>query len=306
MYKPTAEETYANIWPNPWAMPIIYFLTSFPSFILGTSIIYVVLKYFSKNMHIDMKLGLILVILDTLSSLDFIFTSIASIPPIKLYVNYHGACIAQVAWASTTFVTSMNLIGVIALERCLLIVYNIKLKDIYYWIMVLFCYLVPLICFITTVSTDSIEFQVVGTICHYGSHSIAGIATYLLMMFVSSISSTLLIISYIKIVYFINAMATRQQMELGIDPEKAKKEANKTTFKLMLLLIINVSSNFPYCILQFFDLFIPGIYTPKVSFFIVRLCVLDIFWNSVIFLILHTEVWDKMKEVFWNRSSTSS
>jgi hypothetical protein len=193
----------------------------------------------------------------------------------------------------------MNLIGVIALERCLLIVYNIKLKDRYYWIMAFLCYFFPFVAFINVLVNDGVEYQNMGTICHYGSHSISGIVSFIIMMTTSSISFAVLIISYIKIIYFRRSFVQRQQLELGYDPDKVRKDVNKTTFKLLFVIFINVASNFPYCIAQTLGLFDQSLFTPKIAFFTAPFCAMDVWWNCVIFLVLHTEIWDKMKEVFW-------
>ncbi|KXN67628.1 hypothetical protein CONCODRAFT_10287 [Conidiobolus coronatus NRRL 28638] len=182
MKRPTNQEVYDQIWPNPWPLPIFYLISGLIGLVLGGAILHVVLKHFRKNMHIDMKLGLCLVVLDVLSSIDFIFSSIANLPVFQLYVHYPVACMVQVAWASTTFITSMNLIGIIALERCLLIVYNIRLKDKHYWYMVFVAYIIPLFNAILCIATDSVEFQNFGVVCHYSAHTLYGIIAFLIMM----------------------------------------------------------------------------------------------------------------------------
>ncbi|KXN69077.1 hypothetical protein CONCODRAFT_8562 [Conidiobolus coronatus NRRL 28638] len=285
MNKPTSEEVYQNIWPSPYALPIFYFIFNPPAFVLSVLVLYTVLKHFRKNWNIDIKLGGIV----NCSGFAILYRV-----DINLYCQF-----AAYEVVSTTFVTSMNLIGVIALERCLLIVYNIRLKDRYYWIMAFLCYFFPLVAFINVLVNDGVEYQNMGSICHYGSHSISGIVSIVIMLVTSSISFTVLIVSYVKIIYFRRSSVQRQQLELGYDPDKVRKEVNKTTFKLMFVIVINVASNFPYCIAQMLGLFDQSLFTPKVAFFTAPFCAMDVWWNCVIFLVLNTEIWDKMKEIFW-------
>jgi hypothetical protein len=269
---------------------------------LGVTIIYTVLKHFRKNMHIDIKLALFLTILDTLSGVDFIFTGILNLPPLNFYANYHGWCVSQVITGSCTFVSSMLVIGVIALERCLLIVYNIRLDDFYYWLMLFICCLVPIILALMTTLTDSVGLMTSGVFCHYDSQTFYGTLAYIIMLVFSSISVGTLVISYTKIVLFRLCHNRKQQLELGLDPIKVNRNTKSTAIKLMSILILNVGTNMPFCLAQLMSLFDPKYLSPKVAFFVVPWCGLNIVWNSLLFLGIQEKVYIKWKETLGFKS----
>ncbi|KXN74282.1 hypothetical protein CONCODRAFT_2658 [Conidiobolus coronatus NRRL 28638] len=286
-------ETYNNIWPSPWVLPLYFFVISIVALFLGFTISYTILRHFRKSMHIDIQLGLFLTFLDTLSGFDFIINGIANLPPLNLYSKYYNWCISAQITGSTTFVSSMLVIGVIALERCLLIVYNIKLKNWYYWLMIACCCSVPFLIAMLVIFTNSVALVPAGIFCHFDAGTYYGVVAYILMFSFSSLAITVLIFSYVKIIIFRYRYSQREQLELGLEPDKVKKETQKTAIKLLSVLIINIGSNFPYCIAQIVGLFDPKLYSPKVAFFVVPWIALNIIWNSIIFLVIQEQIYDK-------------
>ncbi|KXN69081.1 hypothetical protein CONCODRAFT_71770 [Conidiobolus coronatus NRRL 28638] len=294
--KPSDIEVYHEIWPNPWVMPIFMLLIGSIAFLLGFPILFVVHKYFRKELHIDLQMGLFMVALDTASSLGIAFGGLLNLPPLNLMVKYHSLCIIQVFCVSTTLVTSMLIMGVIALERCLLIVYNIKLEDKVYWIIISVCLSIAVANDLMVVCTDSIGLQPSGGMCHYSVNTRYGRAAYIIMLFTSAGSFCVLIVSYCKIVYNRHVTSRREQLALGLDPAKVKRETNRTTVKLLSILVINLVTNLPYVITQIVGLFDPTYYTPRVAFFTVPFLVLSLWWNSVIYLGLNEKIYIKLKE----------
>ncbi|KXN74281.1 hypothetical protein CONCODRAFT_2657 [Conidiobolus coronatus NRRL 28638] len=268
------QETFNNIWPSPWVVPFFYISVCVISLFLGITITYTIFKHFRKNMHIDIQLGLFLTFLDTLSGLDFLVGGIVNLPPLNLYSKHYSWCISAQITGSTTFVSSMLVIGVIALERSC-------------------CCTVPIIIAILVVFTDSIALLPSGMFCHYDATTYYGVVAYIIMLVFSSIAIAALIFSYIKIIIFRYRDSQREQLELGLEPGKVKRETKKTALKLLSVLVINIGSNVPYCVAQIVGLFDPSLFTAKVAFFVIPWCGLNILWNSVIFLIIQDQVCDK-------------
>jgi hypothetical protein len=297
-----AENIAKGQWPNMWVMPIYFLVMGLVSFALGCCIIFTVLKYFRKKMHIDLKMGLFMVILDTLSAVDGILCGIFQLPPLQYYVKYHSLCMAQSMTSGITFLGSMIILGVVALERCLLVVYKIKLSDKYYWLMI-FCSIgVTLFNVVISSTTNSIELQPSGAYCLYSHYTPYGKATYAIMIIFVGLSFTSLIICYIQIVFNRNITSKREQLALGLDPAKVKRDVNRTTFKLLLILGINVTTNIPYVIYNLLGLVNPEYLNPIAAFFIIPPLISDIWWNSILYLILNIKIYYKLKEVLFGKS----
>ncbi|KXN69075.1 hypothetical protein CONCODRAFT_8559 [Conidiobolus coronatus NRRL 28638] len=302
MNRLTIAETYDRVWPSPWVLPIFFTLVSLVAMAMGITIIVAVYKYFRKDMHIDIKLALILTITDVLSGIDFLVAAIFNYPPVNLYSKYTNLCIIAQVTGSVTFVASAIMVGVIALERCLLIVYNIELNDTYYWIMIAACFLFPVINSLLVIFTDSINLFTGGVFCHYDAQTFTGKVAYILMMIYMGTAVCVLCFSYTKIVLFRYNHSQREQLELGLDPEKVRKDTKRTAIKLMSILIINVATNIPYLVAQICGLIEYDLYSPKVAFFVIPWTGCVIIWNSFIFLGLHEEVFKKWKQVIGLKS----
>ncbi|KXN69076.1 hypothetical protein CONCODRAFT_8561 [Conidiobolus coronatus NRRL 28638] len=283
MTRLTIAETYDRIWPNPWILPLFYILASSLAVVMGITIIYTVIKHFRKDMHIDIQLALFLTVMDTVSGVDFLMAAICNLPPLNIYSSYYNICLVQVITGSTTFIASLVIIGVIALERCLIVVYNIKMKNTYYWLMISICVIIPLFNSILVISTDSIGLMSSGVFCHYDIQTYYGVVAYIIMLTLSAIAISTLVFSYTKIVLFRYHHSQTQQIELGMDPEKVRIETRRTTIKLMSILIINVGTNIPYVIAQIMGLFDNSYFNPKVAFFVIPWCGLNVFGIRVYF-----------------------
>jgi hypothetical protein len=299
----SVSEDYDNIWPSPWVLPIFSIVMSFICILLGYTILYTVYKHFRKNSHIDIKLAVCLTVMDMLTGFGWLIAGIANLPPLNLYSKYHNWCVSVEITGNTTMVASMNIIAVIALERCLLIVYNIKLKDWIYWLMVAACISMASINTIMVVVTDSIKLMASGVFCHYDEETYYGLAAHIFMFSFSTIAIAVLFVSYIKIVLFRYRLSQTQQLQLGLDPEKVKKETKRTAIKLITILCFNLGTITPYCIVQLMGLFNQKYFSPQVAFFVVPWTCMDIIWNSCLFLCMQQDIYVKWKETIGFKSS---
>ncbi|KXN69071.1 hypothetical protein CONCODRAFT_8556 [Conidiobolus coronatus NRRL 28638] len=149
---------------------------------------------------------------------------------------------------------------------------------------------------IMVVVTDSIRLMSSGIFCHYDEETYYGLVAHIFMFAFSAVAISVLFFSYIKIVLFRYKHSQTQQLQLGLDPEKVKKETKRTAIKLLTILCFNLGSNMPYCLAQLMGLFDQKYFSPKVAFFIVPWVCMDIIWNSCLFLGMHEEVYEKWKE----------
>jgi hypothetical protein len=229
-------------------------ILSIAALALTLPVLWIVYKSNWKKLHSDLFMNSILCFNNMLISIGLFFTSIFILAgkPMIIYNEY--LCDTQLIVMVIPLIINSYLIGLISIERCLLIVFNIKLDISVYIILSIFLIIVPIgfvIWGLTTVhSTVSIS-GVYATSQPEGSSRFYVLLFYLIL---GLLSITSVSISYTIIVIFRFRQLSRNQRELNISKQQVIQEKFSIIFKAVLIYLVFLSIHFGKIYMFFIDI----------------------------------------------------
>jgi hypothetical protein len=212
--------------------------------VLTLPVLWIISRSNWKRLHPDLFMSSILCFNNTCISIGLFFTSIFILAGDNMIVYNDYLCDIQLIVMVIPLVINSYLIGLISIERCLLIVFNIKLdKSVY----------IVLSFFLITIPTG---FGIWGLTNGHSSVSISGVYStsppakssrfyvllcYLILGLLSMASVT---ISYSIIVIFRFKQLSRNQRELNVAKKQVVREKLTIIFKSALIFLVFLSVHF--------------------------------------------------------------
>jgi hypothetical protein len=230
----------------------------------------------------------------------FAFTSgICNLVGFADYINSKLSCALNAAIIVFSAVASINLVGVVALERYLLIVREKGLFNRTYYMIILGLQLINL--FSVTICGVFGGFSINSTsvYCIYNTTTWAGVVGTIILALSISSSIFMIYLGYISIMIKRRKLTLQNQNIFPFKAEKIKKDANSTILKSGLIIIVSTITTLPYCILLFISLINPKFLTPLVMTLCTVLSMLNMAINTIIVLRLRTDLWNGLKELFF-------
>jgi hypothetical protein len=212
--------------------------------ILTVPVICIILKSNLKKLHSDLIMSCILCANNLIISISLFFTSIFILCGYNAIVYNDYLCDIQYITFSLPLLINSYIIGLISVERCLLIVFNIKLTNVVYLIASFILFALPF------------AFALRGVILGHALVSIAGIyaisspamstkfpisAVYIGL---GLISMATVIISYLLILIFRISHLNRNRVNLNISKEEIFQQKLRIILKSILILFIFIFNHF--------------------------------------------------------------
>jgi hypothetical protein len=197
-----------------------------------------------------------------------------------------------------SFFTSIYCVGIISLERCLLIVYKKEYTEKFYYYILGGLSFINLIAAIQAWVLDGYTLFPLSLYCFYNLKTPGGFAGSVLMVLSVGIADTLLFVCYPMICFSRRRQSQTAQLELGLDPEKVRVDVNRTIFKSFVIIFASALTNGPYMVILIITWFNPDFLTPTIDFFQTVIIVSNMLLNTIILLNIKPELLKSLKEMW--------
>jgi uncharacterized membrane protein YhdT len=236
-------------------------LTTSVSLILIISLLIVIYKYYQGKKKTDLVLCTILLWFDlSCASISFI----NSICCLFNYSNFLGTislCNLNAIIVYGSFTAAINLMGIISLERCLLIVFKKEYSSRFYYSIVLLYLLINIIIAILTSVTNGFDILPNALYCMFAPSITGGLIGSVLDGLSCGSAYFLIVASYLAICVSRRNQSQKAQLELGLDPAKVKKEVNQTILRSLLIIIASLFTSGIYISILMVSWFYPPVLT---------------------------------------------
>jgi hypothetical protein len=286
------------------AKPLIYIndtyliLLNGSSLIIITSLLFIIIKNKPQKLHIDMKLICIVIISDFISSLSTSTSALANILNLGQGLDNPTLCSLNAIALCIGFVLSLISIGVLSLERCLIIVYEKELTPKYYYSIIIVEFAIVLSFIIFCAADEGFHIMPTSEYCLLDVTTTSGLSGSISFFIIGGISLTFVLLCYTKICWFRRSQSLEAQLELGLDPLKVKRQVNITILKSLALIAACTLTNGPYVVIQVFIWANPNLLTP-LSDMISCICITSSsFINTIILLSMKPELLNSLKQLW--------
>jgi hypothetical protein len=273
-----------NAHPYNYILDSIGLLLAIPGMVLAVLVLRVLMNRKWSHMNIDLKLITITLVFDIISCLESGLNCFFNIINFQYNLSYSWSCNLTATICLIGFITSINLVGLIALERCLLICYQTKIKEIYYWIILLIFILINVSSIVISWLHHGFTILPASMYCMFDVNTRAGRITGIITLLLALVSVAMVFVGYIKISLKRAQESKQSQIELGLNPAVVKKTMRSTIIKSMIIIFVSCLNNGPYCILVVISLFEPKFLTPLIDCISTSCLMLNLCLNTIIVL----------------------
>jgi hypothetical protein len=266
------------------------------------SLIYIVSKEKWASMKVDLKLAYIMLILDLGGACTVFFNSVNNLAGNGLFVANQTLCNLGSIMLSAFFISSIYCVGVISLERCLLIVFKREYSGKFYYCIIGCLSLLNVASWIVAWSMNGYGIYVLSSYCFFNLKTWGGFIGSFLTVVSVGISYTFIFVCYPMICIYRKNQSQSSQLELGLDPVKVKKEVNKVILKSMFIIFASLATNGPYMIILIITWFNPNILTPKIDCAQAILIDFNLIVNTFILLNMKPELFKSLKQMWGFKS----
>jgi hypothetical protein len=251
-----------------------------------------------SKMKVDMKIAILIATFDLCSALDAIILILFNLFHNPMNLPNQLSCNINAALVVFFFFNSLGLVGILSIERCLLIVYKKEYSDSFYYV-IISCLLATNIgiCLFTSLN-DGFGLSPIGNYCIFNINVTGGLIGSLLAGALLSISLIAIFFGYIKICLFRREHSKRTQIELGLDPRKVQKDVNSTIIKSLSIIFASFLAYVPYTLILLLQI-------ASKSFQKIELCIIatilidsNITLNSLILINMKPELYDGIKKFY--------
>ncbi|KXN71627.1 hypothetical protein CONCODRAFT_5700 [Conidiobolus coronatus NRRL 28638] len=266
--------------------------------LLMGSLIRVISRDKWKNMKVDMKLAYMMIFLDLFGAFCLLFNSINNLASHGLFVSNRILCNLDAIMLFLSFFTSIYCVGIVSLERCLLIVYKREYSERFYFSILGGLSLINIIAAIQAWVLNGYTLFPMSLYCFYNLKTPGGFTGSVLMVVSVGIADTLLFVCYPMICIYRRKQSQNAQLELGLDPLKVQREVNRTIYKSLGIILASALTNGPYMVILIITWFNPDFLTPIIDFFQTVIIVSNLLLNTLILLNMKPELLKSLKEMW--------
>ncbi|KXN66433.1 hypothetical protein CONCODRAFT_11723 [Conidiobolus coronatus NRRL 28638] len=277
-------EVRSNAYPYNYILDSIGLALAIPGLILSVSVLRVLLTRRWAGMNIDLKLIIFTLIFDIISCLESGLNCFFNMINFKYNLSMWWSCNLAATICLIGFITSINLVGIIAFERCLLICYHKTIKDHYYWIFLGGCITMNAVCITIGWTYNGFTILPASMYCMFNVATTGGKVCSLLTLFSALISMSVVFAGYIQIALKRANQSKRDQLELGMKADKVNRNVRSTIAKSMIIVLVCCMNNGPYCILVIISLINNDFLTPLIDCISASCLMLNLCLNTIIVL----------------------
>jgi hypothetical protein len=205
---------------------------------LTLPVICIVFKSNLKKIHSDLIMSGVLCINNLVISISLFFTSIFILCGYNAIVYNDYLCDTQFITLVKPLLINSHIIGLISVERCLLIVYNIKLSNLLYTISTFILFVIPMGVALRSLTVDHTTLSMTGVYAISSpamSTKFPVLAVYLGLGLISMVA---VIVSYINILIFRISYLNENRQNLSISKEEILKQKLRIILKSLLILFL--------------------------------------------------------------------
>jgi hypothetical protein len=289
---------YEEVKPLNYIEDVIVIIILSPTFFIMTPLIIAAFRTKWSNMKIDMKIAMIMVFFDVGSAFDAMMVHFDNLIHIPWNYPTQLSCTINSLFSLFTFFNSTSLVGLLSMERCILIVYKKHYSDRFYYIIILILIMLNIgICTLAAL-TSGFDLIPIGTYCLFTVYTVGGIVGSLLTGGLVGCSLFATFFGYIKICIFRREQSKKAQIELGLDPVKVQKEVNSTILKSLSIIIVSALANGPYTLIFLLQIASESFNTPQVYLAGTVLINLNVTLNSLILINMKPELYKEIKRMY--------
>jgi hypothetical protein len=272
---------------------------------LSAIVFHILLKNKWRSLSIDLRLICFTLVCDILHSFVAFTCGICNFVGFAEYLSFKPSCALNAVSFDFATVSSINIVGVIALERYFLIVKEKVLDSRVYYILIIIIQLINLVSSVISGVFGNFSISSTSVYCIYSTTNWAGIFGTIILLLSISISLSITYFSYINIIIKRRKLSLQNQKILPFKAKKIRRDANSTIFKSALIIIASTIINIPCITYLFIQLIDPKLLTPQIQIIITISCMLNMTINALIVLRLRTDLWNRFKEVIFRKSDSN-
>jgi hypothetical protein len=273
--------------------------------VLSILVLSLILRRSWKLLNIDLKLICFTLIFDMLECFLVLTSAICNLVGFAGYLDSVFSCTLNAVITIFTVVTSINLVGVVAIERYLLIVKEKTFKNRTYYMYILALQLINLISCIVSGAFDGFSINSTSVYCLFNLTKWSGLVGNIFLTLSIGSSIGMIYFGYIGIMIKRRNITLQNQQIFPFKAEKIRKNANSTIFKSSLIIIASTFTTLPYCVLLFISLINPRFLTPLVGTLCTWSIMFNMIINTIIVLRLRTDLWIEFKALILIKSEIS-
>ncbi|KXN64875.1 hypothetical protein CONCODRAFT_13764 [Conidiobolus coronatus NRRL 28638] len=206
--------------------------------VLTAPVIYIILKSNLKKLHSDLVMSGILCFNNLIISISLFFTSIFILCGYNVIVYNDYLCDMQLATMVIPLVINSYIISLISFERCLLIVYNVKLSNLIYLFFTFILFAIPMAFTFRGLIVDHAIISISGVYATTSPAMSTKFPTLAVYLGLGLISIVVVIGSYINILVFRISHLNQNRTNLNISKEEIFKQKLRIIFKSLLILFV--------------------------------------------------------------------
>jgi hypothetical protein len=204
--------------------------------VLTVPVIYILSKSNFKKIHSDLIMSGVLCFNNLIISISLFFTSIFILCGYNAIVYNNYLCDAQFITFVIPLVINSYIISLISVERCLLIVYNIKLSNLVYIISTFVLFAIPIGFALRNITVDHTNISIAGVYAIVSPAMSTKFPVLAVYLGLGLISIVVVIVSYIKILIFRILYLNQNRQTLNISKEEIFKQKLRIILKSVLIL----------------------------------------------------------------------
>jgi hypothetical protein len=271
--------------------------------VLAIPVICILLKSNIKKLHSDLIMSGILCFNNLIISISLFFTSIFILCGYNAIVYNDYLCDIQLITMVIPLVTNSYVISLISVERCLLIVYNIKLSNLIYILSTFILFAIPMAFAIRglTISHTIISISgVYSLVSPAMSTKFPILAVYLGLGLISMVA---VIASYINILVFRISHINQNRQNLNISKEEVFKQKLRIILKSVLILFLFIFNHSGKLWVIFSDVILKIPRTFLVDAITVNLIIYSTVTDVTLLLVMNIEIRKKFWKFFKLKSN---
>jgi hypothetical protein len=292
------EQVYTIAKPFNYIEDAFVIFLAILSFLINIPLLIAISRMKWKSLKIDMKLGFLMIIFDLGAGIDTFINHFSNLIHSSWNLPTKWSCSLNAFICLFFFINSIILVGLVSIERCLLIVYKRAYSDkFYYTIAMIFCTLNAMISIVIPFY-EGFNIVASSTYCLLDVSTIAGIAGSLLVGGLMGASLVCIFFGYTMIILYRSNQSKQAQLELGLDPEKVKKEVRSTVIKSLSIIFVSAITNGPYTVLLLLQMISSAFLTPAILAVSAILINCNTMLNSLILLNMKPELLNEVRKAY--------
>jgi hypothetical protein len=231
-----------------------------------------------RRLNLDLKLICLTLVCDIVTGIVSCINILLNLAIQSRNLDNKAMCNLDAIVNLLVFVSSINCVGVVSLERCLLVVYNKKLKDWFYWAMLGFMLLINIASWVVCLELNGFGLVPTTVYCLFDVQSPGGRIGNLLILISLIISMLFVYVGYIQIIFKTRRENRLLMDNIGLELDSCRTVQKSTITKSIIIVAASTMTNTPYVILLTMSLISPNLLTNTID----SICTCCIMMNQVL------------------------